>query len=341
MNRRQILRVLLGAAYGSFTFSFVNAEEKESAGENTRLAPNFLRKGADPWVVERDGTYYWSQSDNSKREICLWISDSLNVPGERKTIWTAPKNGPVSRELWAPEIHFHNNRWYVLFAASNGQNENHRSYVLVSKSEDPFSEYKLRGPFYTGDDEKGKENNRWAIDSTFFEHKGKFYLIWSGWQDERDIQWLYIAPLDNSLTRTTGPRVRICNNDDYLWERVEEKIDTRGLAEGPEILNAPNGRVFLSYSCGASWLPTYKVGMLELVGDDPLDANSWKKFDKPWFQSDEFQFGVGHGSFIRDKEGQMRYVYHAKTKRDGGWGDRAVFWRYVDFDQQGFPVIRY
>lgn len=306
-----------------------------------RSAPNMLRKGADPWVIEHQGKYYWSQSNNPRGEICLWESDSLDEPGERRAIWRAPKTGPYSRELWAPEIHFHNGRFYVYFAADDGENKNHLSYILVSENDDPFSNYEIQGPLYTGDDPALKSENRWAIDATILEHKNKPYLVWSGWEDDRDVQWLYIAPLNEERTQTTAPRVRICHNADYLWERTEEKIESRGLAEGPEPLYAPNGRVFLSYSCGASWLPTYKVALLELVGDDPLDPNSWKKFDKPWFQSDEFNFGIGHGCFICDKEGQWRYVYHAKTKRDGGWNDRVVFWRYVDFDENGWPSVRY
>ncbi len=317
-----------------------NADEPTQP-ETKRLEPNYVRPGADPWVIEFNGKYYWSQSNNPAQSICVWESETPDNPGERHTIWRAPRRGPYSRELWAPEIHHYNGKFYVLFAADDGQNKNHRTYVLVSESDDPFSKYELHGPVYTGDSEDGQSDNHWAIDSTIFPHKDKFYLIWSGWEDDQDVQYLYIAPLKENLTETAGPRVKICHNADYLWERVEERLGTRGLAEGPEILEAPNGRIFLTYSCGASWLPTYKIGMLELVGDDPMKPESWKKFDKPWFQSDEFQFGVGHGSFIRDKDGQTRYVYHAKTDRNGGWSDRAVFWRYVDFDEDGTPSIRY
>ncbi|MBR4750842.1 MAG: glycoside hydrolase family 43 protein [Thermoguttaceae bacterium] len=315
--------------------------DEPTQSETKRLEPNYIRPGADPWVIEFNGKYYWSQSNNPAQSICVWESETPDNPGERHTIWRAPRRGPYSRELWAPEIHHYNGKFYVLFAADDGQNKNHRTYVLVSESDDPFSKYELHGPVYTGDSEDGQSDNHWAIDSTIFPYKDKFYLIWSGWEDDQDVQYLYIAPLKENLTETAGPRVKICHNADYLWERVEERLGTRGLAEGPEILEAPNGRIFLTYSCGASWLPTYKIGILELVGDDPMKSESWKKFDKPWFQSDEFQFGVGHGSFIRDKDGQTRYVYHAKTDRNGGWGDRAVFWRYVDFDEDGTPSIRY
>ena len=320
---------------------FVAQAQPLRADEPARSQPNYLRPGADPWVIEHNGKYYWSQSNNPTREIRLWESDSLDEPGVARAIWKAPARGPYSKEIWAPEIHFRNGRFYVFFAADNGRNENHRSYVLISENDDPYSKYELYGPFYTGDDFADKTNNRWAIDSTLFIYKEKPYLIWSGWEDDQDVQYLYIARLQDDLKQTASARVKICHNADYLWERVEEREGTRGLCEGPEILESPNGRIFLSYSCGASWLPTYKVAFLELIGDDPMSPDSWKKLNEPWFQADGIQFGIGHGSFARDAEGRTRYVYHAKTKREGGWGDRAVFWRYVDFNDEGFPVIRY
>ena len=196
-----------------------SSEETESARE--RLKPKFVRPGADPWAIEYKGRYYWSQSNNPTRSIRLWVSDSLEEPGEYKDIWTAPRRGPYSRELWAPEIHYIDGRFYVYFAADNGDNKNHLTYVLVSENDDPYSEYHLEGPVYTGDDFDGKTQNRWAIDSTVFEHKGKRYLIWSGWKDDQDIQYLYVAPLADPPTQTAGARVLICDNADYLWERSQ------------------------------------------------------------------------------------------------------------------------
>lgn len=317
-----------------------DSQNKDGSSETTgeRLKPKFVCRGADPWTIEYKGRYYRSCPEG--RELCLYVSDSPEEPGERRVVWEAPSEGPISREIWAPEIHFIDGRFYIYFAADDGNNKNHLTYVLVSENDDPFSKYEVKGPLYTGDDFRHKKDNRWAIDATVLELRRKRYLIWSGWEDDRDVQYLYAAPLGNPPVRTTGARSRICDNADFLWERVEEKPETRGLNEGPEVLYSPNGRIFLTYSCGASWLPTYKVGILELVGKDPLDPKSWKKYPEPFFQSDEFQFGVGHGSFPADKDGDRRFLYHAKRSREPGWS-RDVFIRNVDFDDSGFPRVRY
>ncbi len=131
-------------------------------------------------------------------------------------VWTAPKSGPYSKEVWAPEIHLLDGRWHIYVAASDGDNANHLAYVLLSRDEDPLSPYTLHGPLPTGDGEDGKSPNIWAIDMTVLEHEGKRYALWSGWDAPgTDRQFLYIAPMKSPI-ELAGPRVLICKNDTYL-----------------------------------------------------------------------------------------------------------------------------
>src|SRR4051812_36625803 len=36
-----------------------------------------------------------------------------------------PATGPDSHEIWAPELHFLNSKWYIYFAADAGTNQTH------------------------------------------------------------------------------------------------------------------------------------------------------------------------------------------------------------------------
>jgi GH43 family beta-xylosidase len=72
----------------------------------------------------------------------------------------------ASREVWAPELHHLDDHWYVYFAASNGENRNHKLWALQSASDDPLGPYTLHGPLYTGDDPGLTASNCWAIDPT-------------------------------------------------------------------------------------------------------------------------------------------------------------------------------
>jgi hypothetical protein len=131
--------------------------------------------------------------------------------------------------------------------------------------------------------------------------------------------------------------VQLCDNDDYLWERVDEKLSGRGLHEAPEILRHGE-RVFLVYSTSGSWQPSYKLGMLELErGADPLKPGAWKKLSQPVFTSTEQTFGVGHCCFVTSPDGHEDWlVYHAKMLRTNGW-QRALHEQPFTWTADGRP----
>ena len=175
-------------------------------------------------------------------------------------------------------------------------------------------------------------------------HDEKRYAIWSGWDAEgTDQQYLYIAPM-KSPTELAGPRVRLCSNDDHPWEFTKYTPDSptndhgRGLNEAPQIFQAQE-RTFVTFSCGASWLPTYKLGILELTGDDPLSPNAWKKRETPVFTGNNSTLGVGHSCFVNSlDESEHWHVYHAKRDQDAGWR-RTVFVQPMKIGKRGFPLL--
>lgn len=301
-------------------------------------APTFqnpIAPGADPWVIQHDGWYYWCLSEDMKAIVIHRSRTPIEI-GECIARWTAPRTGPYSAEVWAPELHFLDGYWYIYVAVSDGHNDTHRMIVLEASSADLTEAiFTFKAELYTGDDWQTGRNPHWAIDGTVLEVDGSRYLLWSGWADERDEQFLYIATLSNPWTVSSN-RVRLCRNDDFLWERIDE-LHGRGLNEGPQVLQR-DGRVFVIYSASASWEMTYKLGLIELTpGGDPMDPNDWRKLPRPVFASTAETWGVGHCSFTRSPDDTEDWiVYHAKRTRLPGW-DRVIHAQQFDWDPTGRP----
>src|SRR5687768_11228038 len=296
---------------------------------------NPVSPGADPWVVFHDGFYYWCSSEDDAA-VAVFRSERLTERGDKVIVWRAPKRGPHSQQVWAPELHRLDGRWYIYVAASNGRNETHRMIVLESVGDDPTSEFRFKSELYTGDDIKNGAGNRWAIDGTILEHECQRYMLWSGWADGKDEQWLYIATMSNPWTISSN-RVRICANDDFAWERVDETKATRGLNEAPQVLMR-DGRVLVIFSASASWRTTYKLGVLTLApGGDPMEPRAWRKSPQPVFVATEKTWGVGHCGFTQSPDGREDWiVYHAKLERRPNW-NRAVHAQRFSWDENQYP----
>ena len=172
-------------------------------------------------MIFHGGFYYYCESRN-KRHIYVRRSRTIagigNDPGVR--VWTAPTTGLNCDNVWAPELHLIDGRWFIYYAADDGENANHRMWVIEAEGSDPRGNYACRGQLETGG---------WAIDGTVLtlDHSRK-YFIWSGWPGKKDGQQnIYIAPMSDP-TRICGERVLIAEPQQN-WERIEMPI-----CEGPQ-----------------------------------------------------------------------------------------------------------
>lgn len=279
-----------------------------------------LPGGADPYVIKKDNVYYYTQTLGDRLGIWKTTAMSKLSAATYTTIYSPSSTGDHSKNLWAPELYFINNKWYTYYTAGDGSSQpgdpfaTQRTFVLENSNADPTSGTWIdKGRIYDA------ANDLWAIDGTVFENSGTNYFIWSGRSaTANDKQNIYIAQMSNPWT-VTGNRT-LLSTPTYSWETQ----GTPNVNEGPEILKNSAGKVFLIYSASGCWLDEYGLGMLTLKdGGNPMLAIDWTKSATPVFTKNATNnvYGPGHNSFFTSPDGTENWIiYHANGAPQGGNG---------------------
>lgn len=227
---------------------------------DTSFQNPLLTSGPDPWVIQRDSNYYYTPTLGNR--IAIYTTSKMSELNKASVtpVWSPPASGAYSRNIWAPELHYLQGKWYMYFAADDGNNSNHRMYVLENTSSNPLTgSWEFKGKI-------ADPLDKWAIDGSVFEHDGKMYFIWSGWEGDVDIrQDIYIAKMKDPFT-IEGNRVMI-STPSFGWE----KMGLPAVNEGPEAIRNSSGRLFITFSASGCWTDDYALGLLSLKsGGDPL-----------------------------------------------------------------------
>ena len=300
----------------------------------------FIEQRADPYILRKDGHYYFTASIPAFDRVILRKADTLEdlARAEEKTVWLRHESGDMSCNIWAPEIHYVDGAWMIYFAAARGGADesgcfDHRTYALINRNPDP-----MEGVFT----EAGRIDTGWesfTIDSTTVVFEGKRYFLWA----QRDFAIpgnsnLYIAEMKNALELKL-PAVRL-SVPEYDWECQGFLVN-----EGPGCLQH-NGNLFVTYS-GSATDERYAMGLLTLkAGSDPLNPQAWQKSPVPVMVTEEQNglYGPGHNSFTTDRAGKDILVFHARPY-PGFKGDalsdpnRHCFLREVQYTPDGTPVF--
>ena len=328
-----------------FTTIFCFAMLTASAQQAQTFTNPLLPAGADPWCIYKNGYYYYTNTTGNN--ITIWKTKSIATlrTAQKKIVFTPPKTGPYSKEIWAPEIHWLQGKWYIYFAADSGNNFHHRLWVLENSAADPMKgQWKMKGMLTTPDD-------KWSIDGSVYEHRGKLYLIWSGWQgDANGTQDIFIAAMKNPWT-TEGERVKI-STPELHWETHGDlnnpnDVPHVNVNEGPQILQHAD-KLFLIYSASGCWTEYYALGMLTASAkSNLLDANSWKKSAEPVFKKSikNKVYAPGHNSFFKSPDGKQDWIlYHANSQPNQGCGGmrkpraQRFYWNADGTPNFGEPV---
>ena len=316
--------------------------------------PNpFIMERADPYVIKHKGKYYFTASypafgsvEKGYDRIILRESNTLLglADAEEKTIWKAHNEGIMARHIWAPEIHYILDKWYCFFAA--GEKEeiwNIRPFVLVCDGNPMTDEWIELGKMQAseGDD---VSFNSFSLDMTYFENKGKHYLIWAEIIGDSS---LFMAEIDPREPNKLISKPILLTKPEYDWEKVTFRVN-----EGASILKYGD-KIFVFFSASGTG-SEYCMGVIYADEDsDLMDVSSWTKISFPVLQTSDLegQSGPGHNSFTIDDNGNTVIVYHARpaSHLEGKCGSicddslydpcRHARIKRVYFAKDGAPII--
>ncbi|MFI9012307.1 family 43 glycosylhydrolase [Actinosynnema sp. NPDC053489] len=211
------------------------------------------------------------------------------------------------RNMWAPEFHLLNGRWYLYYVAGQNvadHNPTQRLHVLESSGTDPMGPRTFKADL----------DGTWELDPSILQHDGELYPMGSAMDGT---QSLTITPLANPYT-ISGAR-RTISRPTPAWESR-----TGAVNEGAEPLYH-NGKTMIAYSAGACWGPDYELGLLTLTGTDPLDRSHWTKSPNPVFQRNDGNgvYAPGHNRFFKSPDGTEDWIVRLGTTLTAPSGEPA------------------
>ncbi len=120
--------------------------------------------------------------------------------------------------MWAPEFHLVNGRWYLYYVAGQNvadYNPTQRLHVLESAGSDPMGPYAFKADL----------GNDWQLDASVLTVGGNLYLMGTYQAGGGYGQSNFIQRLSNPWT-LTGPRVRL-SSPTLSWERQTAPVNER------------------------------------------------------------------------------------------------------------------
>ncbi len=347
INYKYVALILLILLFGNCQKRNQSSKVVSSPQENTYRNP-ILPRGNKPWAIYQNGYYYYTQETG--HNVIIWkTKDLTNLRNARqKEVWK-PTDPKSSKDLWSPEIHYLDGKWYIYYEADDGNTDNHQIYVIENTAKDP-----LEGKFvFKGRISTDKDNN-WGIHPNVIEHNGSLYMTWSGWQSRRvrvETQCIYIAKMKNPWTLASD-RV-LLSKPEYEWERQWINPDGSKTAytiyvnESPQFFHSKNkDKIYIFYSASGLWTPFYAIGRLTANSNsDLLNPASWKKSERPVFKQSpqDSIYSTGNCCFVPSPDGKEYYMlYHARkvpNEMPGAVDSRSPRLQKIEWSNDGTPYL--
>ncbi|MBQ2972980.1 MAG: family 43 glycosylhydrolase [Clostridia bacterium] len=252
----------------------------------------------DPFVLTFDGKYYlygtrgetaWTKAFG----LDVYVSDDLDKWSEPHECFSLPENFWADKEIWAPEVHYHNGNFYM-FVTFRSEERDRATQIL--KSESPM------GPFLPFTDDAITPVGWRCLDGTFYVDKsGNPYIVFCReWQQVKDGE-IHAMKLTKDLAAADGEPILLFKASQPEWA---DKTRDTFITDGPFMYRTKEDRLLMIWS---TFTPKGYVQAVAYSDNGEIDGNWYH--EKPMFEEDG-----GHGMIFDDYNGNKYLILHSPNE---------------------------
>ncbi|MCS3554717.1 MULTISPECIES: glycoside hydrolase family 43 protein [unclassified Sphingobacterium] len=305
----------------------------------------------DPFVLydQETDAYYMYGTGGVENSFVAYSSKDLKQWKNRGTVYTAQQDKSWgTKDFWAPEVYKRGGKYYMFYSAHwkenpNDELENYRIGIATSTNPTgPFIDLTGRPLFDPGYP---------IIDgNVYFAEDGRLYLYYSrccyknpvqseiaawakqqGMFDEIEESWIYGVELASDFSHVIGEPTLLLrppiSRDDKQSEWESRSVTSgevnRRWTEGSYLFKH-NNLYYMMYSANHFGGENYAVGYATASNPlGPFEKSATNPILQKNISNGGIVSGTGHNSLLKDKEGKVWCVYHARTTKTGS--QRLVF----------------
>lgn len=290
--------------------------------------PLSIKNIGDPFVLRtQDGTYY-CYATSAPDGFKAWSSSDLVHWTDLGYVYQRKADSWGGSDFWAPEVVFHDGKYFMHYSARWRENQSLRMGVAISDSP--------AGPFVDVFNRPMFDFGYAAIDGhVFFDEDGRKYFYYSRDCSENIVEGrheshLYAAELNDDLLSFKTEPIRI-TKPEQAWETRHDAQWRWN--EGPFVLKQ-RGKYYLMYSANFYASRDYSVGYA--VSEHPTGPFVKAAQNPILFSNNPEISGPGHNSVAPSPDGKELFiVYHVHTDPAHPGGDRQVCIDRLGFREDG------
>lgn len=272
----------------------------------------------DPGVIIVDGVYYAATTTNNDKGEKYPIHSSTDLQNWKLEGYifnqsNFPSYSRTNFEFWAPELHKVGNEYRAYFTT--------RDIVTNLLTIGVATAPTVLGPYKVLDRPLVSDLTGDVLDATLIQNNGSLTLVWRG----------HLSLWARNLT-ADGLSFR----DNTTLEIMRNDIDWEGTTvEGPWSV-VHNGYYYLFYSGNNFCSEQYVVGVAR---SRVSPIGPFEKLPNPILVSNDIFKGLGHGSVVRDTDGEgWVFIYHGwRTGQVCGSNFRLMFTSSVEWGDDDWP----